>query len=56
MINQYSKINLKIDGLDKTGIDIAIFLSTCLCCATLLFILCYGDPDILDGLIKIANN
>jgi len=25
-------------------------------CFTLLVILCIGDPDILDGLIKMANN
>ena len=24
-------------------------------CATVLLILCWGDPDILDGLIKMAN-
>ena len=25
-------------------------------CLTILFILCYGSPDILDGLIKIINH
>lgn len=24
-------------------------------CAAILFILCIGDPDILDGLIKMVN-
>ena len=29
--------------------------ATFILCVTILIILCWGNPDILDGLIKLAN-